>query len=280
MATENYYSSESELKAPFALLKSIASELPVTARLSIKLFYRDFIGQHRETLMGITWAILPMLLLAGIFIGAVNAKILNVSSSIPYPAFIIIGTILWQAFTDCLHAPILSIEKNRSLLSKINFPPESLVFAKIFEAIFNFAVKSLILVGLFIYYGLEATPQLLLFPLGVVSIMIMGLTVGIILTPMALIFQDISKGLQLIMPILMFLSPVVYETPEAGALGTISKLNPLNTALNFSRNALVGGPIEYWPQWLAITCSCFLILCYGFLVLRVSVTTINERSGN
>jgi len=66
-------------------------------------------------------------------------RILNVENkNIPYPAYVMIGTILWQVFIDALRSPSRLIKSSKIMISKINFPHESIILAALGEVLFNF----------------------------------------------------------------------------------------------------------------------------------------------
>jgi lipopolysaccharide transport system permease protein len=60
---------------------------------------------------------------------------------VPYPLFVLTGTLLWQMFSESVNAPFRGVGSGRSMLAKINFPRESLLLSGMYETIFNTLIK-------------------------------------------------------------------------------------------------------------------------------------------
>ena len=65
---------------------------------------------------------------------------------IAYPAYAMLGTMLWQNFADALQAPLQMAAQNRSMLVRVQFPREALILAGIYQVIFNIIIRLLLLI--------------------------------------------------------------------------------------------------------------------------------------
>jgi len=82
--------------------------------LAWRLTIRDISAQYRQSLMGILWAFFPPIATALIFIVLNNRKIINIGETdIPYPAFAMFGTVLWQIFIESLNSPLKVVTKSK-----------------------------------------------------------------------------------------------------------------------------------------------------------------------
>jgi lipopolysaccharide transport system permease protein len=113
-------------------------DLVASRELAWRLMVRDISAQYRQSLLGIFWAFLPPIAMAVVFVILHSRKLINISDTeIPYPAFAMFGTVLWQVFVDSLNAPLKTVTTAKAMLAKINFPKEALVLSAMGQTLFN-----------------------------------------------------------------------------------------------------------------------------------------------
>jgi len=147
---------------------------------------------------------------------------------IAYAPYVLIGTTLWQMFVDALQAPLRTVEQSRDMLIKINFPREALILSGLGLVGFNFLIRIVILVGTFLYFQIPVTPWILLAPLAMLMLVVLGTMVGLILTPLGILYKDVGQLLTISITFWLFLTPVVYPPPTDGPAAILSTLNPVS----------------------------------------------------
>ena len=91
--------------------------------LARRLFVRDLSALYRQTRLGYAWAFLPPLANALTFVFLHSHGLFEIGATkLPYAAFAMIGTLLWQVFVDALNSPVTSLLQTKPMLTKINFP--------------------------------------------------------------------------------------------------------------------------------------------------------------
>src|SRR5207302_4710330 len=63
--------------------------------------------------------------------GAFNASTNRNQKMLPYAVYALTGSIFWFLFVDALNAPLRQLNSNRSMLNRVNFPPEALILSGI-----------------------------------------------------------------------------------------------------------------------------------------------------
>src|SRR3954468_13992880 len=91
-----------------------------------ELFYfftwRDIKVKYKQTLLGVSWAIIQPFLMMVIFT-LFFSKGLNVpSNGMPYPIFVFSGLLLWNIFSTGLANASNSMVANSNIIKKIYFP--------------------------------------------------------------------------------------------------------------------------------------------------------------
>jgi lipopolysaccharide transport system permease protein len=281
MSAVTVYTPQSPLREPGKLFRAMFSDLRASRELAWRLFVRDTSAQYRQSFLGYLWAFLPPLATAAIFTFLNSQQILNVgATAIPYPAFVVIGTLLWQTFVDALNSPLKAVGAARAMLSKINFPHEALFVGGATEVLFNTLVRSTLLVPVFLIYGLHVGVSVLLVPLGIVALLVLGLSIGMCLVPLGALYTDVSRGVTLIAALWMLLTPVVYPPPSSGLGAFLAKWNPVSPVVLTSRQWLTSEPGTDLGAFVAVTAGAVVLLFFGWVVVRVSLRHIIERIGN
>ena len=96
------YAASSELVHPLQLVHELLSDIVRGRELGWRLFLRNLQAQYRQTLFGYVWAIMPPLMTTLVWVGlrSVNVVNFNAVPGVPYAAYVLAGTILWQTFLN------------------------------------------------------------------------------------------------------------------------------------------------------------------------------------
>jgi lipopolysaccharide transport system permease protein len=262
------------------LLQSIVRGCVNGHSLGFRLFVRDLKAGLEASLLGYLWIILPALASAGLWIFIQQQKIVAISDTgLPYPVFVLIGTTSWTIFAEALNKPIQRYKSSMPLMVKLNFPREALFISAIYDLIFSLSLKLIVL--FVIIYLLGVAPSLswlgmIGFTLGALFV---GLAIGILIAPIGVLFTDFARGINLVMPFLMYLTPVVFSVKADSLLGKIQMVNPVTPWMEASRAMISGGDIEA-SSLLVWTCIAVLISIVGLMVMRIALPIIVERAGS
>ncbi len=93
------------------------------------------------------------------------------------------------------------------------------------------------------------------FPLALLGALLVGCSIGLILTPIAALYHDVSRGMQLALRFGFFLTPVIFPLPEAGLPRMLMLLNPV-TPILVSGRAWLTGSGEAMPTVVFCGCRC------------------------
>ncbi len=277
MLEEKVYKSNSHQKLNKIIKDSLAGYVG-SFYLARQLAGRDIKALYRQSFLGFFWAVAPVVMNAVIWIFLNTTGTIKLSNTgIPYPLFVIIGTTFWTLISECLLLPIATVNENRAIITKINFQKEALIMSGLLKLGFNLLIKlALVIVFLFVFKAKLSFSLLFFIPVLIVSIMAF-VSIGIIITPLGVLYGDISKAIPIAMQLLMFLTPVVYTTPRMGIMRQIIKWNPLSYIITNLRNTLTGISVENWAFMLCFAVVAVLLTLLGMVIYRVSMPVITER---
>ena len=274
------YTPESSLANPKRLIMEMVDELRNSRELAFALFTRDMKAQVRQSILGYAWLFFPPIATTLVWFFLNSSGVVKVADTgMPYPAFVMIGTLLWQAFLESLTKPIISLNASKGMLVKLNFPRIAPVLAGIGQTTVTSAIRLVLLIPIFVFAGVEASWTILFFPLAYLSMVLLGVAIGSFLTPIGLLYTDIGKAIGLLGQFAMYATPVVYPIASEGILGWVNKLNPLTYLIEVGRATLVGGSFEHLPMVLIISGCAFVLLLVGWTIFHITVPRIIERMG-
>lgn len=275
---ETVYTPEPSLASPQKMLRDMFTDLWAGRELAWRLAVRDISAQYRQAFLGLLWAfILPLAnTLTWIFLS--RAGIVSVrETALPYPVYVFTGSMLWAVLMDAVNAPLQQTIAAKAMLAKLNFPREALVVSGIYQTLFNAGIKIILLLAVLPFLGVVPGWHLLLFPMGLMSLVLVGTAIGLLLTPVGVLYSDIGKGLPLLMQFLMYLTPVVFPMPKAGIAATIYVINPLTPIILTARDWLTGLPSEALPGFFLVNILALILLAAVWVVFRLAMPILIER---
>ncbi len=90
-----------------------------------------------------------------------------------------------------------------------------MVYKSFLKSLLESAIPALLLIPAVFFYGIGWHGGILLFPLALLGALLVGCSIGLILTPIAALYHDVSRGMQLALRFGFFLTPVIFPLPEA-----------------------------------------------------------------
>ncbi|WP_346293344.1 ABC transporter permease [Sphaerothrix gracilis] len=272
------HSYRSKLKDPRQLAAEMLQDLRSSRELAWRLLVRDISAQYRQSYLGFFWAFIPPIVMAVGLTLASNAKVITFSETdVPYPAYVMFNTVIWQTFVEAVQGPIQAVTQAKLMLAKINFPREALILAKLGEVGFNFAIKLVLIVGLFIWFHIPVSWTIVLAPVALIHLIFLGTLVGVFLAPLSALYQDFSKSLTLLTGFWLFLTPVIYPVPQEGTFSWLVRLNPVTPLLVTLRELTtaseLSSPVGFW-----IASAIALIgLLLAWVIYRLAMPFAIER---
>lgn len=271
------YSNSSTYSIKQILLESIKG-YKSSFHLAKQLAKRDISSQYRQSVLGVFWIIIPIVLNAMVWVFLQSTGTINLTpTNIPYPLFALVGTTIWSILGECLNMPISTVNGNRSIITKINFEKEALLSLGFMKIGFNLLIKLGMILFFILYFQIVPTVSLLLFFPFLVLMMIFFIAIGTIISPIGILYNDISRFIPISLQLLMYITPVLYVVPKSGLMQTVMSINPLSYIITDIRNTLTGMPIENGFFWLTFGLVTLVLILIAMIVYRVSMPVITER---
>lgn len=220
-------------------------ELWASRELIYFLTWRDVKVRYKQTVIGAAWAVFqPMLMMVvfSLFFG----KLAGIpSEGIPYPIFSYCGLLPWTFFAQGLSQASNSLVGSAHLITKVYFPRSIIPLSAVLVGLMDFALASLVLVAMMVYYGISPGVNVIWLPGFLLLALITSLGSGLWLSALNVKYRDIRYTIPFLTQIGMFATPVIYpSTLLHGSWRVLLGLNPMTAVVEGFRWTLlrVGRP--------------------------------------
>jgi lipopolysaccharide transport system permease protein len=232
------------------------------------LVWRDVKVRYKQTVLGAVWAILQPLVTMVIFTYFFGKLARVPTEGVPYPIFFYTGLLLWTYFSNAVTSGANSLVGNTNLITKVYFPRLIIPASAVGAGLIDFAIASVLLIGMLIYYNFPVTlGYLMLLPL-VALTTAFALGLAIWLAALNVRYRDVRYALPFLIQIWLFVSPIIYPSslvPEAWRW--VMLLNPLAGIIEGFRAALLGRDL-HWPALAYSTAFTIALLVYAGYTFR------------
>ena len=274
------YRSDPSSISPARALREMFRDLLASRELALRLAQRDIKAQYRQTVLGLLWAFILPLANTVTWVFLSKSGIVAVAETgLPYAVFVFTGTMLWAIFIDALNAPLQQVQAAKPMLAKLNFPREALIVSGIYQTLFNAAIKiGLVLIVLW-SMGFASVTQLMPFPVAVMSLVLAGTTIGLLITPVGVLYGDVGRGITLLMQFIMYVTPVVFPLVKTGWAAALFSFNPLTPLIVTGREWLTGSGASMFAEFLAVNAASAVLLMVAWVIYRMAMPILVERMG-
>ena len=242
------------------------AELWAYRELLYFLTWRDIKVRYKQTVLGVSWAVLQPVL-AMILFTIVFGHVAKVSSSgIPYPIFSYSALVAWYFFATSTQSASNSLVGNTQLVTKVYFPRIFVVASPVLGAAVDFALAFLILVALMVYYGIAPTIGVVALPAFFLLAAAAATGLGAWLAALNVKYRDVRFVVPFLLQLWLFATPIVYSIDKLHEpWRTLFGINPMAGVVLGFRWALAGGAAPSGLLVLASALSGLVILVAGVL---------------
>jgi lipopolysaccharide transport system permease protein len=208
----------------------------------IMLVLRDLKARSKQAYLGYVWILVQPLLLTGAFTLLVQQVLRRDDlADVPYPVFVMAGVIAWQFFANSLNESTESLVKNVDLVRQVYFPREILAIYPVFARLVDVAVGCAALGVFMLVFRVPLSGWAVLAPVVLVIEMLFAIALGLLLSAANVAWRDISRGLPLVLFLMLYAVPVLYAADRVPqAIQPIYNLNPMAHLVDAFRAAVLG----------------------------------------
>jgi len=230
----------------------------------------DFKKTYFGTVLGYLWSLLRPLALFAVLL-FVFTKIFRIGSEVEfYPVLLLFNIVLISFFQETTMTSVMSVVNQESVVRKTHFPRLVIPLATALTGLFNLCTNMIAVAIFMVAFGVAVVWTWLLFPLIVLSLFIITLAVGMLLSSLYVRFRDVGIIWGVLVTALFYGTPVLYPlnvVPEQ--YHDIILANPLTPIFVEARHWIIdpsapgaieaaGGAVYLLPAFLIYVTVCVL----------------------
>ena len=210
------------------------------ARLPLALYFAwsDTRARYRRSVLGPFWLVITTSI-GVVGLGIIWSILLKVSRSEFLPP-LTIGLVVWQMLAGCLADAPSVFYRQAGQIKDINLPTFLISLQLVLRHLINFAHNFLVVALVFLVFEQHLSFTALLAAPGLVIVLLNLLWVVQMLGLIGARFRDVDPLVAAFLPILFFLSPVIYRVKQLGALRSVMAFNPLGYWIDLISQPLLG----------------------------------------
>jgi len=224
------------------------------------LTWRDIKVRYKQTILGVSWAILQPLFAMVVF-SLFFGRLAGVpSDNIPYPVFSYSGMVIWLFFANGVTLSSNSMVEAANTIKKVYFPRMVIPISSIFSGVVDFFLAFIVLIIMMAIYNIWPRLNILWLPLFLLLAMVTALGVGFWFSAMNVMFRDIRYAIPFLIQAWLFATPIAYPSSLLkGAWKTMYGINPMAGVVDGFRWALLGLDTKPGPM-IAVSASVSVTL--------------------
>ena len=231
------------------------------------LAQKDFKVRYRNSVLGFLWALFNplgyMIILTLVFSFLLRVSIPN------FPAWVLIGLLVWRFFSISTTQSLFSIIGNPPLVNRVYFPRYIIVLSNNLANFLGSALEFLVLMPLLVLLGVNLSAYVLFLPALLTLEFLLVFTLSLALSSLNLKYRDFFQLWDIALQLGFFLSPIVYATnliPPRFQL--VYSLNPVTRLIESARSILLYQQLPSLYDTAVIIASVAIILLIGFPIFR------------
>ena len=226
-----------------------------------QLVSRDFKTKYKRSILGVLWSFLnPLLMMCVQYFVFSNIF----KSDIPnFAAYLLIGTVMFNFFTESCGMALTSILGNASLITKVYMPKYIYPLTRVLSSLINLAISLIPLVIVCLATGIHFRKSAVLALFFLTCLVIFCLGFGLLLSTSMVFFRDTQFLWGVLSMMWMYATPIFYpESILPEQFRFVLQINPLYHFLKNTRMCILDG---LSPEPVAYV-QCFLIALVALLI--------------
>ncbi len=241
-----------------------------------ELVARDIKLRYKRSTLGIAWSLLNPLAQLLIFTFVFTMLLpLNIPN---YVSFLFTGILVWSWFHSSLLSGTAAVVENRDLVRRPGFPAAILPAVTVTSYLIHFLIALPILLVFVWLSGSPLNSTLLTLPLVIVLQFLLTVGLALIVSASQVRFRDTQYLLTVLLPLLMWLSPVLYDANSIASLDSpLYYLNPITDLLDAYRAIILQGEIPNLLSLLYVGVLAAVLLGIGYSVFLQASSQFSEE---
>ena len=271
----NQYAKIGFFKTMLVIIKNtIASK-----ELIFQLYKRDFLMQYKKSFLGLGWMIFGPIMGVVSWVLMDSAGVLSPGDvGVPYPVYVLFGTSIWGLFMSFFSSTSQTLQIAAGFIQQVNFHHEALVFKQGLQNLTNFGISLIINIVVMLSFGVIPTWFILLVPLFIIPIFFLAASAGLMVSILSTLTSDVSRIASFFLSLLMFITPVIYDSSEKVVwLQQCNLYNPLTYLITAPRDLILTGTMSNPFYYIVSIVMAILLFMVALRFFYISEKKVIEK---
>lgn len=261
-------------------LRQAYHDIVASRHVIARLFWRDFIAQFRQKILGYFWALLSPVLgilsfLFLFFVGVLQPG----QGEIPYMVYVLVGSTIWGCLPGAMGAVSGGLQAQADLIMRTRIPKLALAVSSLAGLIYGILISMVTMVIVFVVMGVTPTWWFLAYPLLILPMVLLGTAVGLVLSVLGSIARDLTPMANQALALAMYITPVIYlhSTIQNPFVKTLINWNPISYLVDVPRSLICLGRAENTDIYVFISLGTVILVAVGLRVFYLLEDLVAER---
>jgi len=239
-------------------------------RVALYLAWSDTKARYRRSVLGPLWLTLGTAI-GVIGLGLLWSELLKIDRASFIPS-LTAGLIIWQVLAGCITESPSVFVRQGSVIRNLQLPFFLHPLQLVLRHLVNFSHNLLVYISVVIFFSVPVTWSTLLVVPGIILLFFNLAWIALLIGLLGSRFRDIEYLLANLMPLLFFLSPVLYRPNYLPFSAHFIWLNPLSHLIEVVRDPLLG----VTPPWYVYATVCGMLIV-GWCITIALFNTRRDR---
>jgi lipopolysaccharide transport system permease protein len=236
------------------------------------LVLRELKVRYKRSVIGLFWTMLNPLLLMIVYT-IVFTTVMPVPQH-NFSLFLLSALLPWLFFSTAVLQGVTSVLVNQELIRKVRLPQAVFPLAVVGGNLVNFVLSFVPLLALMLVLRQPFTKAMFFLPVSIVLLTIFTSGVTLLFATLTVFFRDVRHLAEVLLQVLMYLSPVLYDMPMLGDrklwwfryFRAFLAANPMTYLISLVRDPVYYGRVPDSFTLLVATVGALASLIFGFAI--------------
>lgn len=230
----------------------------------------DLRTRYKRSALGPAWLVLGTSIgVAGL--GYVWATLLNMPKE-EFVPLLTVGLVVWQFISSCINESSNVFYRNSVVIRNVKLPLLLFSMQLLFKHFFYFLHNLIVIVFVYMFFDLGFKWEYLLSILGFFIVSVNMLWIITVVGMIGARYRDLEAFIASIMPLLFFLSPVLYKPATLGLKAKLLWFNPFTYMISLIRD-----PLQGFVPSIEVYIVSLISIVFGFCLLLFLLRKYSKR---
>lgn len=216
-------------------------ELIANSNLLWNLVRRDLTVRYKRSVIGFFWTMLNPLLLM-VVLTIVFSNVFRFEGISHYEVYFLSEYLVFWFFAQTTTQSMASLAWNGMLMKRVRVPKSIFAISTTLSGLTNLCLAYVPLLVIMVVRGAPITPAMLFLPVAFVVVAVFTLGVSLLLSSLAVYFDDVAQMYQVATVALMYMTPIIYPISIVPIdFLWLIRLNPLTQLFKLARDPVFNG---------------------------------------